>query len=462
MLARTVLACVLFAATALPCWGQSTATPGFYHGQKYIGFVPKHLKEAPRPTPSNQTELPEPTVGELEAADDEEQDEQPTVIREVSATVELGPMAEPMLAEPMIVEDFVDVGWCSLPQVWVQADYLVWWMRGMDTPPLATTGPTVPQNQAGVIGAPGTQILFGGGFLDEDRSGARVSLGYWLDDCRCKGLEATYFSFSDETDSVRATNNQFQVVSRPFRNVQTATQDARRIVFPGELQGSLDIAATSEFQSFELLFRNATDRIPCRRAEFLFGYRYANLDEQLRITESTLALAGAAPGSTIDLTDQFETVNDFHGGELGIRLECDAGPCTSWEFLAKVAIGNTRSRARISGQTTTNVGGAVAVTNQGLLTQPTNIGVYEQDEFSTIWEMGLTMRRDWRCGVTARVGYSVLLWNDVARPGEQIDFSVNPTQIPPGMLVGAARPGFAFNTTDVWAHGLHFGLEYGY
>ena len=44
--------------------------------------------------------------------------------------------------------------------------------------------------------------------------------------------------------------------------------------------------------------------------------------------------------------------------------------------------------------------------------------------------------------------------------GEQIDLGINPTQIPPGSLVGEARPIFPFRDSDFWAQGLHFGVEF--
>ncbi len=346
--------------------------------------------------------------------------------------------------------------------IWARADYLLWWTSGMGSPPLATTGPQVPQNQAGVLGQPGTNILFGGELLDSDRSGGRFTLGIWLDDLCRRGLDVSYLALGTQTSAWSASQREFAVLARPFFNTQISMQDARRIAFPGEINGTLDIGASTDFRMLDAVYRSAIDGPPHGRAEFLLGYRFAQLEDQLRVDESTIAVGGAAPGAMIDLYDQFETVNEFHGAELGIRWECPAGDCFSWELLAKVAIGNTNSRARIAGVTTTTVGGQTTTASGGLLTQPTNIGTFEQDEFSAIWELGVNLNRQLPCGLTARLGYSVLLWQDVSRAGEQIDFAVNPSQIPPGTLMGEPRPGFAFNTTDFWAHGLNVGLEYTY
>ncbi|WP_145210984.1 BBP7 family outer membrane beta-barrel protein [Planctomycetes bacterium TBK1r] len=50
-------------------------------------------------------------------------------------------------------------------------------------------------------------------------------------------------------------------------------------------------------------------------------------------------------------------------------------------------------------------------------------------------------------------GYSILYLNDIARADDQIDLSVNTSQIPPG-VVGAARPALAFRCTDFWPQGV--------
>ena len=61
-------------------------------------------------------------------------------------------------------------------------------------------------------------------------------------------------------------------------------------------------------------------------------------------------------------------------------------------------------------------------------------------------------------------GYTFLYASNVARPGEQIDRTVNTTQSPsfggpvPTRLVGAARPRFQFEGSDFWAHGPSFGV----
>ena len=47
-------------------------------------------------------------------------------------------------------------------RLWFRGEALLWWIRGGETPPLLTTSPgSTPLAQAGVLGQPGTTVLFG-------------------------------------------------------------------------------------------------------------------------------------------------------------------------------------------------------------------------------------------------------------------------------------------------------------
>ena len=68
-------------------------------------------------------------------------------------------------------------------------DYLYWWTRGVQLPPLVTTSPMgVEMQDAGVIGEPGTQVLFGDELTSSGpRSGMCWSAGVQLDDMAMVG-----------------------------------------------------------------------------------------------------------------------------------------------------------------------------------------------------------------------------------------------------------------------------------
>ena len=66
-------------------------------------------------------------------------------------------------------------------------------------------------------------------------------------------------------------------------------------------------------------------------------------------------------------------------------------------------------------------------------------------------------------------GYSALYWNQVVRPGNQMDRGINLSQnqnpsfnTAGGGLVGPALPAPQFNRSDFWAQGGTFGVEFQY
>ena len=64
--------------------------------------------------------------------------------------------------------------------------------------------------------------------------------------------------------------------------------------------------------------------------------------------------------------------------------------------------------------------------------------------------------------LSASLGYSLIWWYQVARPGDQIDPTVNPNLIPPEAVpfTGPLRPEFRFRDDSFWAQGINLGLTY--
>ena len=295
-------------------------------------------------------------------------------------------------------------------------------------------------------------------YSDGSRSGGRFTIGLWDNDCQDHGVEFIYLLLDDATSTFAASNASIGILARPFFKDTTNVQEARLIAFPGVVDGSLGIDLKSKFQSAEAIYRWTVQRSKCGRMEYLLGYRFAELDDGITIAESTLSLAGPTAGTSFDLLDQFDSKNTFHGGQFGIACRWQPNRCWSIDLVGKLALGATQRQADVTGRTLVTAGGSIE-NPAGLLTQGTNIGSYRSDNFSTITEFGVTLNRHFNHSLTANFGYSFLYWNDVARAGDQIDLSVNTSQIPPGVRVGNRRPVFAFRSTDFWAQGLRFGLK---
>lgn len=345
---------------------------------------------------------------------------------------------------------------------WVRAEYLLWWTRGFQTPPLVTTSPTgTLQPMAGVLGQPGTQILFGGSNLNSDaQSGGRIDVGYWILPCHQLGIEANYLALGDN-DTSFTSQRTTPIIARPFINAETGNEDSSLINFPNLVIGQVGADATSGFQSAEALLRGRLTQRCNYDFDWLLGYRFTRLDDDLVIRDFFLSLdpaSGLPAGSTLSSFDQFDTTNKFNGLLVGLDGRFRRS-CWTFEVLAKVALGNTRANVLIDGSTTTETGGASATTAGGLLALPSNIGNYTRDWFAVIPELKLTLSAEIACNWRATFGYTIVYWSHVVRPGDQIDRTVNLSQLPPGPLVGPLRPEFSFVSTDFWAQGLNFGLE---
>src|SRR5262245_53190482 len=75
----------------------------------------------------------------------------------------------------------------------IRAEYLYWYLRRLEVPPLLTTGPV---GSAAVLGEPGTTILRGGDGLNSrhDRYiGVRARGDYWVPGSRTLGLQVDCF-----------------------------------------------------------------------------------------------------------------------------------------------------------------------------------------------------------------------------------------------------------------------------
>ncbi len=348
-------------------------------------------------------------------------------------------------------------------RLWARGEYLLWWTQGTRPPALVTTSPQgTPQNQAGVLGQTGTSVLFGQNVLnDNTRSGGRITLGYWLDPCRGRGVEVTFLGIGNETTRYHAISKGDPILARPFYNIVDGNQDAHLIAFPGLVEGSIAVRAMTDFQSVEVLRRRVSYQQGNRRSNFVFGYRYSRLEDDLVIDEHKLLSGGIVPaGTTIDVHDSFDTRNEFHGAKLGVITQMQRNRW-SLELLMKLALGNTHSRVIIDGSTVVEVPGVAAENYEGgLLALPTNIGEYHENQFAVIPELGITLGYQLTCRLRATFGYTFIYWSRVARPGDQIDLDLNPSYFPPPAPAGPARPEFTLVTTDFWAQGLNFGLEY--
>ncbi len=352
-------------------------------------------------------------------------------------------------------------------RVWADADFLLWWIRDSHTPALVTTGSTA-NAFPGALGQSGTRTLFGGDIDNDTRAGARFDVGTWLNDDDTLGVGADFLFLGHRSVNFNAFSLGSPILARPFLNASLGSERAFLIAFPNSQAGAVNASLSSRLWGGELDARAEVAHNETGRVDVLAGFRHLELIENLDIANATLFTAPnpVFGGLNIQSVDHFGAGNFFYGGEIGADSVFENGPL-SLRLLGKVAFGNMHEIVNVSGATsTTTLTGVTSNIRTGQLVQQTNTGRFTRDELAVVPELGVTLGYALARNVHATVGYTFLYASDVARPGDQVDRSVNVTQIPPpigaGTLIGPARPAFAFNNTDFWAQGVNLGLEFRY
>ncbi len=361
---------------------------------------------------------------------------------------------------------------CCYPRCkfWISAEYLLWGLNDQNFPPLVTTSPTgTPLALAGVLGAPGTTVLF-----DEDsadnfvRNGGRLTLGFWFTRQANWGMEASFFVLGRRTEHFSASGNGDPILARPIINADTGLEESQLVSFPGLVNGSIRIDHDSYLWGIEASFRRKLGCGPRGHVDGIIGFRHLQFEESINISEDLSALdpLGGAPTGIL-VHDYFEGRNRFNGIQLG--LEAERRFLRRWfaSGLVKVAFGNMHQTVIINGNTTFTPPGGPSVTQPGgILALGTNSGRFDEDRFTVIPEIGVKVGFHLTANLRLYAGYNLLIVPDVVRPADQIDRTINRSQIPnilgPQPLVGAARPSVPFQTTTLFAQGFNFGLEWRY
>jgi hypothetical protein len=326
----------------------------------------------------------------------------------------------------------------------------------------------VPLVSDGPVDAAGTRVFLGGDDVDlGHHNGMRFTIGYWLTSDRAWGVEAGGFYLPTVTQSRSVASSGAPGSAHllvPFFDPTVPGENTTDLSLPGAFSGSATERLTSRLWGAEgnLLFGLA-NRGPWR-VSLLGGFRYLRLAEKYAFETSSPDVP-PGPTTTFQTRDGFDADNDFYGGQVGVRARYLMGRWTA-DTTLKVAVGAMRQSVDVSGALVTDQFSLPVVQTYpgGYFAQPTNIGSHARDMVAVVPEIGLNVGfrlTDWASIV---VGYTFLYASNVARPANQIDRTVNPTQSlsfggpTSKTLDGQARPRFSFEGSDFWAHGLNVGL----
>lgn len=370
------------------------------------------------------------------------------------------------------------------PLFWVTGEYLMWWIKnGSAPPPLVTSAPAnSPALVPGALGNPDTNSVLGGRPIEYLMySGGRIATGLWITPEETIGVEGSYFFLSNQTVQQSASTNGISspFLVNPFFDADpTANAETANFLGGGlglGTAGSALLTSSSRLQGAECNALIGFLRESRFRLDFLTGFRFLKLDEGLALaTTQTDPFATIFPGQFVNTIDSFDTRNNFYGGQLGAKLDWTRGRLFV-HTAGKVALGSTHEVVRIKGFTTTNSGTPSLTTPiptttvlGGIYAEPTNIGENSRDRFAVAPEVTVQFGVELSQRVRVFAGYDFIYLSDVARPGAQIDRTINGTQltsftgVPTGPLVGPARPAPLFNDSDFWAQGINFGLALGW
>jgi hypothetical protein len=355
-------------------------------------------------------------------------------------------------------------------------DYLFWVLRNANIPvALAATN---------ALSVPRAEVLIGQhdlAYNHRPNSGVRVSVEYWQQDPqpefdwdkpRTIGVEANFLVLGERGIAMR--NDTTSTLIRPFFSVNSQSETGIVVAAPGIATGGVTATANYGLWGGELnVLKNIYYEYPGKtmRLDFLAGFRYLDLGEDLSVTsltQFTQAPGGVfAPfaGNQLLVNDLFHTRDQFFGAQIGAVakfflevLDVNLG--------CKIAFGGTAEQVLIEGfQQRTLANGTVLSSPGGLLALSSNSGRHHHGDFSVVPEFDATASYAICRHASLVAGYQFIYWSRVIRPGDQIDRGIDVSQIPnfpiPGVAPsGVARPTVPLRQTDFWAQGLTVGLQF--
>jgi hypothetical protein len=223
--------------------------------------------------------------------------------------------------------------------------------------------------------------------------------------------------------------------------------------------GSARVELSNKLMGAEIMATWGLSTATPWKVDLLAGFRWLQLKENYTITTSSSSI----PPYPIDIwntTDSFDASNNFTvRNSLRAR---DQGPWVL-DGVVKVGLGAMDQKVSVMARWSPTMarlniyGRLLRITHQH--------GDHSRTVFAVVPEVKLNLGYRVTPAATVYVGYTFLYVSNVARPGNQINRNVNPTQSVsytgdvPAILEGPAQPTFNFNSTSFWAQGLSIGLR---
>ena len=372
-------------------------------------------------------------------------------------------------------------------------EYLHWWVR--DAPlsvPLVSTGPE--ENKEGFLINSGTTILYGAPFSPavggNDKqsfpgfNGARLTVGYWLDDAQRYAVEASGFLLQSRTTTFQIRGNSagepglrvpvFNTIpyapggecdpERPGFCVVPQTEDGVPLAVPGDLTGGVKITNSLQLGGLDLTGVLPIYRDAAWQVSGLVGATFLQLNEAFGLTADLAGLptSDLYAGQYGYAVDQFKTRNRFYGASLGARGRYTFGPMFV-EGTGRVSFGASQEVLTVNGgYQDYNAPFASSFGPYGIFAMPANEGRFSRTKFAVVPEVQVRLGYNITSSITLTVAYDLLYDSNVIRPGDQINRNIPKGQTfqQDGTAASLTSPARLFKTTDFLAQGIAFGLTF--
>jgi hypothetical protein len=285
-----------------------------------------------------------------------------------------------------------DCSYCAPAPLYIRAEYLHAWINDGSLPALFSTSSLAgDQTDAGVLGEPGTRVLFGDEAVGGESRGVRgtfgLRLGHYFDCLADWQVETTvmWLGSSERPNQFLAVSDGDPILARPFFDTSNGAQNAGLTAYPGLVVGGLAADISNEVNSACILARRILHWNQAFRLDLLAGYRYFNYSEELVLDQAFLAPSGVASGQLtyVEIFDGLRTRSRFDGFELGALTRYSR---QAWEFelLGKLALGRVQHTTNTAGATTLEdlTSGDTVALAQGFLASPAQIGTTKSNEFA--------------------------------------------------------------------------------
>ncbi len=295
------------------------------------------------------------------------------------------------------------------------------------------------------------------------RSGLNLRGGFWLNHCETLAAEGGLFTLESDQEITSLTSLGIPILNRQLFDPNLASIVQSPIAFPGTRIGTAGIRANMALIAAEANLRSKLWCSKATRIDAIAGYRFFRLGEDVSIDSTTInqiAVAGFPGGTQSRFLDAFDTENRFHGGQIGLAGEY------RWHHLflhltGKVAFGVNFQETQIEAGTQVILpnGFVSQGGNGGLVAAPLR-GNYRSNEFTVLPEIGVRLGYELNEHWRAYLGYHFLYLNNVARPGEVIQATLNPAVIADSLDPGFSVPDAFGPSTGFWIQGITLGLEW--